>query len=290
MDMGCVLAAPFRERHTGEFHRAQQFVLTAVIAAMKLPKLILALAAIALPLSEAAAKDVRIRVGAGPELRPKYPGADSIRVVFNPEFAFATGDRPFAVGAPDDSAAFSLFSSGGFSAGPVAGLTHPRRQSDVGAPVGNVSRAIELGGFVQYYVGESFRLRGELRRALGGHNGLTGFAGADYVVRDADLYTFSIGPRVRFADSSYMDSYFGVPPEVSIQTVLPVYNPSGGIRAVGAISGFTYSLGGPFGLYGFARYDRLVGDAGNSPIVRQFGSRDQFSAGLGLSYTFNIKL
>jgi molecular chaperone DnaK (HSP70) len=35
--------------------------------------------------------------------------------------------------------------------------------------------------------------------------------------------------------------------------------------------------------------ERLVGDAAKSPIVRQFGSRDQLSAGIGLSYTFTVK-
>jgi MipA family protein len=213
-----------------------------------------------------------------------------MRIGFDPEFGFALGDEPFGLGAPDDRFSIKLLSSGGFSAGPVAGLSPSRRESDVGSPVGNVSRAIELGGFAQYHFGDSFRIRAEARHAIGGHNGLTGYLGADYFSRDADRYTFSIGPRIRFADADYMDSYFGVSPEVSIQTLLPVYSPSGGIRAVGAISGFTYSLGGPFGLYGFARYDRLVGDARNSPIVRQFGSPDQFSAGLGLTYTFNIKL
>jgi MipA family protein len=257
---------------------------------MKPFKPMLALVAVVLPLGEAIAADVRIRVGGGAEIRPKHPGADSTELAFDPDFAFATGGEPFGHGAPDDSFGIRLLSSGNFSAGPVVALSQSRRESDVGAPVGNVSRAIELGGFVQHYFGESVRFRAELRRALSGHDGFTGFAGADYLVRDADRYTFSIGPRVRFADNAYMDSYFGVPPEVSIQAVLPVYNPSGGIRALGAISGFTYSLGGPLGLFGFARYDRLVGDAANSPIVRQFGSRDQFSAGLGLSYTFNIRL
>jgi outer membrane protein len=42
-------------------------------------------------------------------------------------------------------------------------------------------------------------------------------------------------------------------------------------------------------MFGFARYERLVGDAAKSPIVRDFGSRDQLSAGIGLNYTFTIK-
>jgi MipA family protein len=274
----------------GDFGLAQRSSAFWVFAAMKFASLMLAFAAIALPLSEAAATDVRIRVGGGAEIRPQYPGADSMEVVPNPHFSFAWRDEPFGLGAPDDNLSVKLFSSGGFSAGPVAALSQSRLESEVGARFGDVSRAIELGGFAQYQFGDSFRIRAQARRAIGGHNGLTGFLGADYFIRDADRYTFSIGPRVRFADASYMDSYFGVPPEVSIPTLLPVYTPSGGIRAVGAISGFTYSLSGPLGLFGFARYDRLVGDAKDSPIVQQFGSPDQFSAGLGLTYTFTIML
>ena len=41
-------------------------------------------------------------------------------------------------------------------------------------------------------------------------------------------------------------------------------------------------------MFGFARYERLVGDAAKSPIVREFGSRNQLSAGIGLSYTFTV--
>ena len=42
-------------------------------------------------------------------------------------------------------------------------------------------------------------------------------------------------------------------------------------------------------MFGYARYERLVGDAGNSPLIRQFGSRDQLSGGVGLTYTFTVK-
>jgi outer membrane protein len=32
-----------------------------------------------------------------------------------------------------------------------------------------------------------------------------------------------------------------------------------------------------------------LGDASKSPIIREFGSRNQLSGGFGLSYTFTIK-
>jgi outer membrane protein len=263
---------------------------TAVVAAMKWFQLSLALMALLLPATAASGEPRRVRIGIGPQVQPEFPGADSLEVLPFPSFSIASGDKPFRFGAPDDSLSIALFSTGGFSIGPAAALSAHRDESDVGAPVGDVDRTIEVGGFVQQYLSENFRLRAEVRKGLGGHDGIIGSVGGDYVARDGDRYTLSIGPRLRFADSEYMDSFYGVRPEVSILTLLPVHDPDGGIEAFGAIGGFTYSLGGPFGLYGYARYDRLVGDAKNSPIVQEFGSPDQFSAGIGVSYIFDINL
>ena len=263
---------------------------TIVVAAMKYSRVPLAFLALVLPATAASAEPWRVRVGIGPQVQPDYPGSDSLEFFPFPSFSAARGDKPFSFGAPDDSASFSLISTGGFSFGPAAAISQHRDESDVDAPVGDVDRTIEIGGFIQQYLGENFRLRAEARKGLGGHDGIIGSVGGDYIARDGDRYTFSIGPRLRFADSEYMRSFYGVPPEVSVLTLLPVHDPDGGIEAFGAITGFTYSLGGPFGLYGYGRYDRLVGDAKDSPIVREFGSPDQFSAGLGVTYTFNINL
>ena len=58
---------------------------------------------------------------------------------------------------------------------------------------------------------------------------------------------------------------------------------------MGVASGLSYQFSDRFGMFGFARYERLIGDAAKSPIVRELGSRDQLSGGLGLSYTFTIQ-
>ena len=73
------------------------------------------------------------------------------------------------------------------------------------------------------------------------------------------------------------------------RTGLPTFRPDGGIYGVGATAGLLFQLGGPWGLYSYARYDRLLEDAKNSPITRGFGSADQFSGGLALTYTFRVR-
>ena len=250
-------------------------------------------AAAVLPIAEAQAQvagTFRVRPGLGAQIRPEYPGADKSEWAPYVSFSIARGDRPFGFGAPDDSFGIGLISSDKFSAGPAAKIQSGRKDSEVGAPVGKVSTTIEAGAFAQFEPSDSMRLRGELRKGIGGHEGLVGSIGADYVARDGDKYLFSFGPRLLFSDGRYQRAFFGVSPEAAIASGLTPHRPDGGIYAAAATSSVRYSLGGDWGLFGYARYERLVGDARKSPIVRELGSPNQYSAGLGLSRTFTIKL
>lgn len=251
------------------------------------------LATAALPIAQAQAQVVgtfRVRPGLGVQVRPEFPGADSSELVPYLDFSVARDERPFGVGAPDDSLGVRLFTSGGFSAGPVVAIQGSRKESDVGAPVGKVPTTLEAGAFVQHHFGDSFRLRGEARRGVGGHDGIIGSLGADHIWRDGDRYAVTLGPRILFSDARYQRSYFGVSEQAALASGLEPYRPGGGIHAVAAASGLQYSLGGGWGLFGYARYERLIGDARKSPIVREFGSPNQFSAGLGVNRTFTIRL
>jgi outer membrane protein len=91
---------------------------------------------------------------------------------------------------------------------------------------------------------------------------------------------------VTWSDARYHRAYFGVTPAESVRTGLAAYRPGGGIQAFGATAGFLTRLSKRFGLYSYAKYDRLVGDSADSPVVRSFGSRDQLSGGLALTYTW----
>jgi outer membrane protein len=233
-------------------------------------------------------RDLRVRVGAGAELRPQYPGADSSRIGPLISLSFAHGTDPFKFKGPDDSSGIALVSTKGFSFGPAANFVGSRRDSDVGAPVGRVAPTLEAGVFAGYRFGD-YRIRGELLKGIGGHKGVRAQLGVDRIWREGDRYVFSLGPRLLISDDRYQRSYFGVSPAAALATGLPTYRPGGGIYGVAATSGMSAQITSHWGVFGYARYERLIGDAAKSPIVRRFGSRDQLSAGLGLSYTFTIK-
>lgn len=156
----------------------------------------------------------------------------------------------------------------------------------MGGDLPKVGFTLEAGIFAQYALSQRFRLRAEGRKGLGGHKGLIGTIGADAVLRRDDAQLFSIGPRLTIADSKYNSAYFSVTPEASAASGLPAFSANGGIQAVGAAAGYLQQLSRRWGYSSYLKYDRLVGDAADSPIVRGFGSKDQISGGVALTYTF----
>ena len=248
---------------------------------------LIASAAVASPvLAQEARPPTRYRVMIGPQLVPSYPGSD--RVVFRPigNLDRARGDTPFIFEAPDEAAGFALWSRKGLSIGPAANIEGRRRARDVGTALPDVGWTVEAGGFVQYQLTPTLRARAELRQGLGGHGGLIGVAGLDYVVRDRDRWLVSIGPRLTFSNGRYQRAYFGVAPGDAPAAGLPAFEPDGGLHAAGATGSIIRQLTKRWGVFGFVRYDRLLGGPGASPVTRGFGARDQLSGGAALTYSF----
>ena len=229
----------------------------------------------------------RYRVTLGPQLTPTYPGADSVRLSPLVDLSTARGDEPFVFEAADESFGVPLIRTGSLEIGPALNFQGNRRRKHVDTAIDEVGTTIEVGGFAQFWLTPALRFRGELRHGVNGHKDLIGSVGLDYVARDGDRWLFAIGPRVTLSDGEYRRTYFDVTPEVSARTGLPVYEAGGGaVHALGAATTATYQLSRRWGLYGYAKYDRLVGDAADSPITRVLGSADQLSGGVGLSFTF----
>jgi outer membrane protein len=230
-----------------------------------------------------------VTIGAGAQTYPRYPGADNYGINPLPIFGLRRQGTPMPFEAPDDGFGFGILSRDSVvNFGPAIRFQNKRREEDVGAAVGNVGFTVEAGGFVELHPTRNFRIRAEVRQGLGGHKGLVADLGADLVIRDENVYIFSVGPRLRWADNDYHDAYFGVTPAVAGTTGLTAFNPNGGIYAVGGQAGLTYRLGRNWGMQGYVGYDRLTRDASDSPIVRAFGSRDQFAGGAGLFIEFNV--
>ena len=145
----------------------------------------------------------------------------------------------------------------------------------------DVDLAVEIGLGLGYRQ-RNFEAFVDLRNGVAGHHAWVAELGADYVMQPDDRWQVSMGPRVFLADDDYAATYFGVTPAESLASSLPAFAPSGGALAAGLELEVTYAINPRWDVSGTVRYDRLLGDAEDSPITRQ-GSADQFSLRIGLS-------
>jgi outer membrane protein len=231
----------------------------------------------------------RLSIGVGAQVLPSFPGGKDYEI--GPLFTgFSRREgAPIPFRTPDDGIAIGLLGDDSVvDFGPLVQFQGERDDEDVGAAVGDIDFTVEAGGFVNFNLGDTFRIRLEGGKGIGGHEALVGTVAADVAFRPNIDTLVTIGPRLRLNDDDYADAYFGITPAVAAVTGLPAYDPDGGVRALGVIAGVTHQLSRSFGIYGYAGYERLVGDAADSPIVQKFGSEDQFSAGLALFVSFDI--
>lgn len=228
----------------------------------------------------------RTRIALGPQLVPSYPGADTVSIRPLIDVARRRGNVPFAFEAPDESFGPGLIRGSGLEIGPALGFEGKRSRADTDGRLAKVGFTVEVGGFVNYQIIPAVRLRTEVRKGVGGHRGWIGTVGADYVARDADAWLFSVGPRVTLSDRRYNRAYFGISAADAITAGLPAYDPGGGLQAVGGTAGLTRQFTRRWGIYAYAKFDRLVADPGKSPVLRAFGTRNQLAGGIAATYTF----
>lgn len=233
--------------------------------------------------------DYNVLVGAGPRIAPTYPGSGDSEFGGFPSIEVWEAGTPFPAESADEGIGPVIF---GERLGTGAGVTFaiaPMRSRDDVPGLDKVGFGVEAGGFVQTFLGQGLRLRGELRQAIGSHKGLVGDLTADAVLRGpGDGFVITAGPRVRWGDARFHRGLFGIDAPASIASGLPAYRPGGGIYAYGAQANGHLFLGPRLGINAYGRYDRLVGDAADSPIVQQ-GSRNQVEAGVALTYRFRIR-
>lgn len=258
-----------------------------MISALRLALSALPLITLAVPAhAQADDSEKRTRLILGPQLSPSWPGADKFGVGPYIDVSRAREGENFEFEAPDESFGSPPVHSGDFAFGPALGFIGKRKASDVGADLPSVGFTFEAGGFAQVNLTPALRLRVEGRKGLSGHKGWVGEVSADYVARSGDDWLFSIGPRVTLGDAKYTRAYFGVTPAAAATSGLPAFDPGGGVQSVGVTAGYLRQLSRRWGIGVYGRYDRLVGDAADSPVTRQLGSRSQPLVGVALSYTF----
>jgi outer membrane scaffolding protein for murein synthesis (MipA/OmpV family) len=233
-----------------------------------------------------------LTIGGGPEYGPAFEGASSHSFTFVPSFDLRRAGEKADYSAPDDNIDYSLFTLGGVEFGPVVGIRSGRSQSDTSGALTNVHTidwSVDAGGYMQYWpIEDQLRLRLEARQGLRKNDGFVTDLAADWFQPFGDDLVISAGPRASFADTTYMRNSFGISATESASSGLSSFNPSTDFKSVGFVVGVTYQISDTTSLQLYNKFDRLVGDAANSPIVRDAGSPNQNTVGIVLTRSFGI--
>ncbi|MDB6178045.1 MipA/OmpV family protein [Paracoccus sp. Z330] len=213
-------------------------------------------------------------VGLGFSAGPSYPGSDEME---------------FAPWIPLRNAGFGERGKAeldGFVFLPDFGYVGERDTSDEAALAGldDIDRAYELGGRVNFGYGPLTSYVTS-RLGFGGHDGVTGEVGFRYRTDINDRLSIWSGLEVEYGDSEFVGTYFGVSADEASRSSYGEYDAGSGFTKAAAKFSMRYSLNEITALQGEFEYGRLIGDAGDSPIVQD---RDQPVIRLGI--TRNISL
>ena len=236
-----------------------------------------------------------VTIGLEGRIGPAWAGApdNKLRLGGLPLFSVRrSGEQPPYFG-PRDSFGFDAVDVGPFKFGPAVNVIWERNASRYTAlnGLGNVNTTVQAGGFAEYWPIDWLRLRGELRQGFGGAGGVTGDGFVDAVIPFGQ-FRWSAGPRITVESAPAINPYFGITQAQAVGSTaaglppLPVYHASGGLYSYGVGTQLEEFFGNQWAAHGFVEFERLTDSAANSPLVTQRGSPDQWTFGLGATYSF----
>jgi MipA family protein len=237
-------------------------------------------------------------LGAGVVYAPGYVGSDNYQASAFPSIKVKYADRLFA--SVQDGVGYNLINRGGWRVGPMARYDFGRSE-DEGSPfkiggdesgdlrgLGDVDGALELGAFIEYSH-QKITAKAELRQGVNGHEGLVGDAEVKYsgkITGFGPPLFFSIGPRLEYSGSNFAQAYFGIDAGQSARSGLARYEAGSGLVSYGIGGALIVPMIDNLSMVFFAGYDRLAGDAADSPLVRTRGSENQAAVGVSVGYEF----
>ena len=238
-----------------------------------------------------------VTIGVESRMVPAWSGASDSRFGLSvlPLFSIRKAGTPPEFFGARDSLGFNILDLGQFQLGPAGKLIWQRKASSYTAlnGLGDVNYAIQAGGFAQFWPVPWLRLRAEVRQGFGGETGVTGDVFVD-AVATVGQFRLSGGPRMTLQSTAAVSPYFSITPAQSIGStvsglaVLPVYSARGGLYSYGAGGQVEYFFNPQWAAHTLVEYERLTGSAANSPLVTQRGSPNQFTFGVGATYSFNM--
>ena len=224
-------------------------------------------------------------------MTPKFEGAKHQELAFKPAFGFRKPGARVWLDLPNDGLEYEFVETDNFRAGAVGNIRFQRDTNSLVRGfkrIRNVDLSVEAGGFAEFWPSDWLRTRVEVRDGVIGANGIVADLSADFVWKPTARWTATAGPRVSFADQTFMDEYYSIDAAQSATSGLAQYKADAGLRSYGAGVSARYKWSDAWTTMGFVEYTRLAKNAADSPLIDDRGSPDMFTVGIGAKYSFHV--
>ena len=233
-----------------------------------------------MPVANSPALIFKLRAGLG--AAPEYFGAKNLKA--GPDFSVSLEYLRLpsgrSIGSTDPNA-----QTYGFA--PRGSFRYIAKRSATGHPelagLPDVQASVEIGLGLSYSQ-RNFEAFADVRYGAIGHHDWVGEIGANTVMHPTEQLTLRAGPRVFLGDSDYASTYFGI---ATATPTLAAHMAKGGALSAGIELAATYAIDATWGIDGALRWDKYLGDAKSSPIVRQ-GKDNTVKLRIGLTRRFSI--
>jgi MipA family protein len=227
-------------------------------------------------------------VGAGIGVTPEYVGGEKSRAGLATLIQMRRGRFSFDDGLHYDAVQTN---SGTLS----LGLSYddgrrdyrPRRAGTMGSDylqgMGRIDGAATIDVQVTQQVGV-WELSGAVKRWVGDESFLTAEFGALLTLPAAGGVSLAVGAYADWGNASYVQSHFGVTAEQAASSDFSVWSPRAQVHSARLVAQAAYALTPRWLVVGTISGDRLLGAAGDSPIVQQ---RNGLAGTLVMAYRFH---
>lgn len=211
---------------------------------------------------------------------PRYQGSDRYRLIAVPVIELRYG-RFFA--NPRKGIGYQFIKTHHLTVSAATTYVRGYRQADTPVGIGRLGSGVGARLAVDYKLHGVRVTLGATKVLSGGVDGALVDGGVSVPIPLSKQLILMPSISATWADRSYNDRYFGVTGVQSAASGLPVYHPGGGVKDVTASLSAIYRVNEHISLTATGALANIVGDARNSPIVRE---RTQTSGVMSLTYRF----
>lgn len=212
----------------------------------------------------------------------RYPGSNAGRVLVVPGITVQSANGLFA--DPINGVGFALNATDELQYGLRATVETGRSTEDTLPGFDKMKVRLNPGAFANYKLSDRLTLKSAVRLGVAeGGKGSVLHLGVAYRIYQAGPVIVSVNGSVKYANTNYQQSYFGVSAAQSAASGLKAFQPAAGFNAAQVGVGVGFPLSAQVYAFSGVSLQRLLGDAANSPITQK---KQQVTGFLGAVYSF----